>query len=155
MPITSASGSAPSKRSRPASRSCGAVATRCWHASCLILPPSRPAATVLGYAYAAPFRTRSAYRYSIEDSIYVAPTAGGGGIGGALLAALIEQCAALGYRQMMAVIGDSGNLASIGLHEGLGFRRVGLLPAVGFKLGRWVDIVLMQRALGGGASDPR
>ncbi len=114
-----------------------------------------PGGAVLGYAYAAPFRMRSAYRYSVEDSIYVAPTAGRQGVGGALLAALIEQCTALGYRQMMAVIGDSGNLASIGLHEGLGFRRVGLLPVIGFKLGRWVDIVLMQRALGGGTSDPR
>jgi L-amino acid N-acyltransferase YncA len=113
-----------------------------------------PGGAVLGYAYAAPYRTRSAYRYSVEDSIYVAPTAGRRGVGGALLAALIERCATLGYRQMVAVIGDSGNLASIGLHEGLGFRQVGLLPAIGFKLGRWVDSVLMQRALGSGASDP-
>jgi L-amino acid N-acyltransferase YncA len=106
--------------------------------------------TVLGYAYAAPYRTRSAYRYSLEDSIYVAPAASRRGAGRALLAALIERCAGLGYRQMVAVIGDSGNAASIGLHEQAGFRRVGLLPAVGFKHGRWVDSVLMQRPLGPG-----
>jgi phosphinothricin acetyltransferase len=105
---------------------------------------------VLGYAYASPYRTRSAYRFSLEDSVYVAPEAGRRGIGWALLAALIEECAVLGYRQMVAVIGDSGNAASIGLHEKAGFRRVGLLPAIGFKHGRWVDGVLMQRPLGTG-----
>jgi L-amino acid N-acyltransferase YncA len=110
------------------------------------------AAVVLGYAYAAPYRARSAYRFSLEDSIYVAPDATRHGIGLALLGALIERCAALGYRQMVAVIGDSGNAASIGLHERLGFRRVGLLPAIGFKHGGWVDSVLMQRALGPGAT---
>jgi L-amino acid N-acyltransferase YncA len=110
------------------------------------------AAAVLGYAYAAPYRTRSAYRFSLEDSIYVAPEAMRRGFGRALLGALIARCAALGYRQMVAVIGDSGNAASIGLHERLGFRRVGLLPAIGFKRGLWVDSVLMQRALGPGAS---
>jgi len=83
----------------------------------------------------------------------VAPTAARGGVGRALLAALIERCTALGYRQMVAVIGDSGNVASIGLHERLGFHRVGLLPAIGFKHGRWVDSVLMQRALGSGANE--
>lgn len=112
------------------------------------------AQTVLGYAYAAPYRARSAYRFSLEDSIYVAPAAERRGVGRALLAALIERCTALGYRQMVAVIGDSGNEASIGLHERLGFRRVGLLPAIGFKHGTWVDSVLMQRALGAGAATP-
>jgi len=112
-----------------------------------------PDGAVLGYAYAAPYRSRSAYRYSVEDSIYVAPEAGRRGIGATLLAALIERCTALGLRQMVAVIGDSGNLASIGLHERLGFRRVGSLSAIGFKHGRWVDCVLMQRALGSGAAD--
>jgi L-amino acid N-acyltransferase YncA len=110
--------------------------------------------TVLGYAYAAPYRARSAYRFSLEDSIYVAPAVERRGVGRALLGALLERCAALGYRQMIAVIGDSGNFGSIGLHERMGFRRVGLLPAVGFKHGRWVDSVLMQRELGEGAAAP-
>ncbi|HWI28107.1 MAG TPA: GNAT family N-acetyltransferase [Stellaceae bacterium] len=113
-----------------------------------------PAGAVQGYAYAAPYRARSAYRYSLEDSIYVAPAAERRGIGRALLGELVERCAALGYRQLIAVIGDSGNLGSIGLHERMGFRRVGLLPAAGFKHGRWVDSVLMQRELGDGAATP-
>lgn len=112
------------------------------------------AGAILGYAYAAPFRARSAYRFSVEDSIYVAPGAGRQGIGRALLTELVSRCTAQGYRQMVAVIGDSGNVASIGLHESLGFRRVGLLPAIGFKHGRWVDSVLMQRDLGDGAATP-
>src|SRR5690606_23868421 len=102
---------------------------------------------VVGYAYATPYRTRSAYRYALENSVYVAPDQARRGIGRALLARLITLCEAGGYRQMIAVIGDSANRASIGLHEALGFRRVGLLPAVGFKFGRWVDIVIMQRPL--------
>jgi L-amino acid N-acyltransferase YncA len=110
------------------------------------------AATVRGYAYAMPYRLRSAYRFTLEDSIYIAPDWLRRGLGRALLARLIERCAAANYRQMVAVIGDSANAASIGLHDQLGFRRVGLLPAVGFKLGRWVDCVLMQRELGGGAA---
>jgi L-amino acid N-acyltransferase YncA len=105
---------------------------------------------VLGFAYAAPYRTRSAYRHTVEDSIYVAAEAARGGIGSALLAELIARCTALGYRQMVAVIGDSGNAGSIGLHTGQGFVRTGLLPSVGCKFGRWVDSVLMQRALGPG-----
>ena len=105
---------------------------------------------VAGYAYAGRYRTRAAYRYTVEDSIYVSPDRGGRGIGLALLSALIERCAALGYRQMLAVIGDSANDASIRLHERAGFRQVGLLPSVGFKLDRWVDSVLMQRPLGAG-----
>jgi L-amino acid N-acyltransferase YncA len=118
------------------------------------LVASDAAGIVLGYAYAAPYRSRSAYRFSLEDSIYVAPAAQRRGVGRALLGALIEQSAALGYRQMVAVIGDSGNLGSVGLHEELGFRRVGVLPAIGFKHGRWVDSVLMQRALGPGETAP-
>ena len=106
---------------------------------------------VVGYAYAQPYRPRSAYRFSLEDSIYVAPDCARRGIGGALLADLVERCARMGYRQMVAVIGDSANLASIRLHEKLGFARIGVQPAIGFKLGRWVDSVLMQRALGPGA----
>jgi L-amino acid N-acyltransferase YncA len=111
-----------------------------------------PAGAVCGYAYAAPYRARSAYRFSVEDSVYVAPDAGRQGIGRRLLAALIERCAQAGFRQMVAVIGDSGNLASIALHERLGFRPAGALAAIGFKHGRWVDSVLMQRALGESAA---
>ncbi|MDH3738159.1 MAG: GNAT family N-acetyltransferase [Alphaproteobacteria bacterium] len=105
---------------------------------------------VQGFAYASPFRTRTAYRYTVEDSVYVAPEALGGGIGSALLSALIERCTARGFRQMVAVIGDSANEASIGLHAKHGFSHTGLMPAVGFKFGRWVDGVRMQRPLGDG-----
>ena len=108
------------------------------------------AGQVVGYAYAAPYRARSAYRYAVEDSIYVAPDRIGLGIGRRLLAPVIEAAAAAGRRQMVAVIGDSGNAASIGLHRALGFRMAGTLAAVGYKLDRWVDSVLMQRALGDG-----
>jgi L-amino acid N-acyltransferase YncA len=109
-----------------------------------------------GYAYAGPYRERPAYRPTIEDSVYIAPAMHRRGIGRALLAALIEAAAAGGFRQMIAVIGDSGNQAgSIGLHEALGFRHVGILQDVGFKHGRWLDSVLMQRTLGAGAKkDP-
>ena len=106
--------------------------------------------TVQGFAYASPFRTRSGYRYTIEDSVYVAPETLRTGIGSALLSAVIERCAARGFRQMIAVIGDSANQASIGLHAKHGFVRTGLMPAVGFKFGRWVDSVRMQRPLGDG-----
>jgi len=107
---------------------------------------------IVGYAYAGPYRTRSAYRYTLEDSIYVAAEAARRGVGHALLARLIERCDGLGYRQMVAVIGDSDNQASIRLHAALGFERIGVQPAVGFKHGRWVDSILMQRALGAGAA---
>jgi phosphinothricin acetyltransferase len=105
---------------------------------------------VLGYAYASSYRPRPAYRYSVEDSIYVAPAAVRRGLGKRLLLALVEACGQRGYRQMLAVIGDSANTASIELHRACGFARVGLLPSIGFKFGRWVDSVLMQRALGAG-----
>jgi L-amino acid N-acyltransferase YncA len=105
---------------------------------------------VLGYAYAGPYHTRSAYRFTLEDSIYVAPHAVGRGIGRTLLAELLDRCTALGYRRMLAIIGDSGNAASIGLHAAAGFRHVGTLPSVGLKFGRWLDVVLMQRPLGPG-----
>ena len=105
---------------------------------------------VAGYGYCAPYRTRSAYRYALEDSVYVRPDAHGRGIGRALLGELIRRCEALGYRQLIAVIGDSAHAASIGLHESQGFLRVGTLRSVGFKFGRWVDSVLMQRPLGTG-----
>jgi L-amino acid N-acyltransferase YncA len=108
---------------------------------------------ICGYAYAGPFRTRPAYRLTVENSVYVAPNIQRRGIGRALLAALIEAAQTRGFRQMIAVIGDSGNQAgSIGLHEALGFRHVGILDHVGFKHGRWLDSVLMQRALGAGAA---
>ena len=107
---------------------------------------------LLGYAYAGPYRARAAYRFSVEDSIYLDPAATRRGIGRALLERLIERSAACGARQMVAVIGDSANAGSIGLHASLGFARVGTLAAVGFKFGRWVDSVLMQRALGEGSA---
>lgn len=103
---------------------------------------------ILGYGYCAPFRSRSAYRYTLEDSVYVRDGVQGKGVGRALLAALLERSTQLGYRQIIAVIGDSANMASIGLHQSMGFRRAGLLQSSGFKFGRWVDTVFMQRALG-------
>lgn len=106
---------------------------------------------VLGYAYANHFRPRPAYRFSVEDSVYLHPDAQGRGIGRALLAELVARCQAAGARQMLAVIGDSANHGSIGLHRALAFERCGLLQAVGWKFGRWLDVVLMQRALGAGA----
>ncbi len=109
---------------------------------------------VLGYAYVSPWRTRPAYRFACENSVYVASDAGRGGVGGALLKALFARCEAMGLRLMVAVIGDSANAPSIGLHEACGFRMAGVLPAVGWKHGRWVDSVLMTRALGEGASTP-
>jgi phosphinothricin acetyltransferase len=105
---------------------------------------------VVGYAYAAVYRTRPAYRYTIEDSVYVADGLGGRGIGRALLAELIARCETGPWRQMIAVIGDSGNAASIAVHRSLGFDHIGTFRSVGFKLGRWVDTVLMQRPLGQG-----
>lgn len=111
---------------------------------------------VRGFAYAGPYRPRSAYRHTAEDSVYIAADALGQGFGRALLGELIERCTALGMRQMLAVIGDSGNSASIRLHESLGFRHAAHLQSVGFKHGRWVDSVIMQLALGpGDTSLPR
>ncbi len=105
---------------------------------------------IAGYGYCALYRTRSAYRYSLEDSIYVHHEMHGRGIGSALLAELIRLCEAAGYRQLIAVIGDSAHAASINLHAAAGFVRVGTLRSVGFKFGRWVDSVIMQRPLGKG-----
>ncbi|MFN8830866.1 MAG: GNAT family N-acetyltransferase [Labrys sp. (in: a-proteobacteria)] len=105
---------------------------------------------VIGYAYAGPYRPRPAYRFTVEDSIYLDQAARGLGIGRLLLTALIERTTAMGMRQMIAVIGDSANLPSIRLHEALGFERAGLLRSVGWKHGRWIDSVLMQRSLGPG-----
>ena len=112
------------------------------------------AGEVLGYGYCAPYRARSAYRYALENSIYVRDGLLGRGIGSRLLAELIERCTRLGYRQMIAVIGDSGNAASIALHARHGFLRVGTLRSVGFKLGRWADSVFMQRPLSTGDGTP-
>ena len=105
---------------------------------------------VLGFAYAGPFRPRAAYRYTLEDSVYVSPEAKGQGVGRAVLSAVIAACEALGVRQLMAVIGDSGNSGSIGLHRALGFEQTGVGKSVGYKHGRWVDIVHMQKPLNGG-----
>jgi phosphinothricin acetyltransferase len=109
---------------------------------------------VLGYAYAGPYRLRPAYRSTVEDSVYVAPDARGRGVGRALLAALVEACEALDFRLMVAVIGDAESRGSIGLHAALGFTRVGAFEPVGYKHGRWLATVLMQRVLGPGASSP-
>jgi L-amino acid N-acyltransferase YncA len=105
----------------------------------------------VGFAYAAPYRARPAYRYTVEDSVYLDPEYTGRGLGQALLAALIVRCEARGLRQMVAVIGDSANTASVRLHAAQGFALTGTFRAVGWKFGRWLDTVLMQRALGPGA----
>ncbi len=110
------------------------------------------AGQVVGYCYAGPFRPRPGYRYTLEDSVYVAADAVGRGIGRRLLDAVLARSTELGYRQMVAVIGGRETIASIRLHAALGFAQIGILPAVGFKFGRWIDIVLMQRALGPGAA---
>jgi phosphinothricin acetyltransferase len=109
---------------------------------------------VLAYAYAAPYRLRSAYRYTVEDSVYVSPRARGQGLGRAALQGVIARCEALGLKRLVGVIGDSENAASIGLHRALGFQPAGVLPAVGFKHGRWLDVVLMQRPMNGGEAAP-
>ena len=105
---------------------------------------------VLGYAYFNQIRDRSAYRYTAEDSIYVREDVRGQGVGKALVARVLEEAERAGFRQMVAVIGDSENVGSIGMHASLGFQRVGILRASGLKFGRWVDTVYMQRALGHG-----
>jgi phosphinothricin acetyltransferase len=102
---------------------------------------------ILGYAYAAPYRPRRAYRFTVEDSIYIDPAEIGRGVGKLLLTAVIRACEEGGRRQMIAVIGDSANTASIRLHEHLGFRHTGIFEGVGFKFDRWLDTVLMQRSL--------
>ena len=109
---------------------------------------------VCGYAYANHFRPRLAYRFCLEDSIYLAEGATGQGLGKLLLAELMAQCEARGARQMLAVIGDSANAGSIGVHRALGFEHTGLMKAAGWKFDRWLDVVLMQRSLGLGDSQP-
>ena len=103
---------------------------------------------VAGYAYANLYRERSAYRYTLEDAVYIAPDRARSGIGHALLTEILARATAGGFRQMVAVIGDSENYGSIGLHRALGFRRIGTLQEVGFKFGRWLDSVIMQKDLG-------
>lgn len=110
--------------------------------------------SIAGYAYASPYRARPAYRFTLEDSVYVDPGKSGRGVGRALLARLVAECERAGCRQLIAVIGDSDNLASIRLHEACGFTLTGTLWSVGFKHGRWVDSVIMQRPVGAGDSSP-
>ncbi len=114
---------------------------------------SADASGILGYAYFTQYRDRSAYRYCAEDSIYVRDDVRGQGVGKALVAELLRAAEAAGFRQMIAVIGDEENVASIGVHASLGFKQVGLLRAAGCKFGRWLDVVLMQRPLGAADSD--
>lgn len=106
---------------------------------------------IAGFAYAGPFRLRAAYRYTAEDSIYVAPGFIGQGVGRRLLEAVITECEMLGLHQLVGVIGDSANGASIGVHKACGFELMGVLPGLGFKHGRWLDVVWMQKPLNGGA----
>ncbi|MBI5130920.1 MAG: N-acetyltransferase [Rhodopseudomonas palustris] len=105
---------------------------------------------ICGYAYAGPYRSRPAYRFTVENSVYLDPATHRRGVGTALLRELIAQCEARGFRQMIAVIGDSANAGSIGVHRKTGFKLIGTHRAVGFKFGRWLDTVMMQRALGDG-----
>jgi L-amino acid N-acyltransferase YncA len=109
---------------------------------------------VLGYAYAGKWRPRPAYAFSVEDSIYIDKDAVGQGVGKLLLPALIHECTERGKRQMVAVIGDSAQIASIRLHASCGFEMTGTLKSIGFKFGRWLDSVLMQRPLGNGDGAP-
>ncbi len=106
-----------------------------------------PDAEIIGFAYAGVHKPRSAYRHTVEDSVYVDPAYAGQGIGFQLMTKLIECCTDLGYHQMMAVVGDSGNVGSIKLHEKLGFRMIGTAEGIGFKHGQWLDVVYMQRTL--------
>lgn len=105
---------------------------------------------VLGFAHASPFRSRAAYRFTAEDTVYVHPDAKGRGVGRRLLGGVVAGCEARGLHQLVALVGDSGNTASLRLHHALGFTNAGVLPAIGFKHGRWVDVVCLQLALNGG-----
>jgi phosphinothricin acetyltransferase len=125
-----------------------AIAERGW--SWLV---AADATGVLGYAYFTQFRDRTAYRFTAEDSIYVREDVRGQGVGKALVAHLVDAAAQAGFRQMIAVIGDSENVGSVGVHASLGFRTAGTLRAAGLKFDRWLDVVYMQRALGLGGAD--
>ena len=113
----------------------------------LVAATHEPTDPIVGFAYAGPYKPRSAYRYTVEDSVYVAPGFSGKGVGRQLLKAILRQCSDDGYRQMIAAIGDSANQASIALHHKLGFEPIGTAQAVGWKFGRWLDVVYMQRSL--------
>ncbi len=117
------------------------------------LVAERPGA-IAGYAYAGPYHLRPAYRWTVEDSIYLEPQCQGQGIGGLLLRQLLADAEQRGFRQMIALVGDSTNAASIAVHASAGFREIGTLRSVGFKHGRWLDVVMMQRALGSANSNP-
>lgn len=119
----------------------------------LVAHDTREPALIAGYAYAGPYRTRPAYRWSVESSVYVRPDHHGRGIGSGLLRELIERASERGFRQMVAIIGDSNNASSIALHAKAGFERTGTLKDVGFKHGRWLDTVIMQKTLGRGSED--
>ncbi len=112
------------------------------------------AGEVLGYAYASLYRARPAYRFTVENSVYVRPGGARQGAGRALLDTLVQRCADAGFRLMIAVIGDSANAPSIGLHSAAGFQPAGVLPGTGWKHGQWVDTVLMTRAIGAGQTAP-
>ncbi len=114
---------------------------------------ARDTTGVLGFGYYGAFRTRSAYQFTVEDSVYVRDDVRGQGVGKALVAELLRLAEARGYRQMLALIGDSENTGSIGMHASLGFLRIGTFRATGVKFGRWLDVVIMQKALGAGDSD--
>jgi len=109
---------------------------------------------IAGFAYGNWFKPRPAYRYSVEDSIYLAPDQHGQGLGRALLAELLARCEAVGIRKVMAIVGDSANAGSIGVHQALGFTQVGTIDACGWKFGAWRDIVIMQKTLGLGDTQP-
>lgn len=109
---------------------------------------------VLGYAYCTWFKPRPAYRFSAEDSIYLAPAAAGKGLGKRLLGELMREAQALGVRKLIAVIGDSANAGSVGVHRSCGFNHVGVLKSCGWKFGKWLDVVLMEKALGDGDASP-
>ena len=138
-----------SRKSLPRSRRCWRGSTRWWTTAASGWSPT-DATGVLGYGYYAPFRDRSAYRFTVEDSIYVREDVRGQGVGKALVSRLIELATAAGLRQMIAVIGDSENVGSIGVHASLGFQMVGTMKSAGIKFGRWLDVVTMQRPLGKG-----
>lgn len=119
-----------------------------------LVAEAAPGSGVLGYAYFAQFRDRSAYRCTAEDSVYVRNDVRGQGVGKALVEAMLIRAEACGFRQMLAVIGDTENVGSIGLHIAAGFRQTGVIKSVGLKFGRWIDVVFMQRALGEGDTTP-
>ncbi len=119
-----------------------------------LVAEAAPGSGVLGYAYFAQFRDRSAYRCTAEDSVYVRDDVRGQGVGKALVEAMLIRAEACGFRQMLAVIGDTENVGSIGLHIAAGFRQAGVIKSVGLKFGRWIDVVFMQRALGEGDTTP-